>query len=275
MNRIWDRKLIRSIREQTVDEEPKEPPIALLVGLALTVAWIAAIVVYLYTHSNSVRELVPNAVGDFVAGAAAPLAFLWIVVAVFLQMQELNLQRRDIIASRKAQEQQAIETKALVEQNKNAVTVARAAHTEELSRQLELRLDRLLDTLAKQTKLRCKRVHIRSRQGDHRVLGHLEEIEDFDIIFDKANSALSHASNLIKDPGTTLVSGSDLVRELSALHNLATQIINNTNHDIHSLVAARSSSIEITHYEEMIRRILNWSSSKKMIQLRGLASSLI
>lgn len=41
-----------------------------------------------------------NEVGDFLAGVFAPIAFLWLVVAVLIQSQELSLQRQELAASR-------------------------------------------------------------------------------------------------------------------------------------------------------------------------------
>lgn len=41
-----------------------------------------------------------NAVGDFLAGVFAPIAFLWLVVAVLIQSQELSLQRQELAATR-------------------------------------------------------------------------------------------------------------------------------------------------------------------------------
>lgn len=41
-----------------------------------------------------------NEVGDFLAGAFAPLAFLWLVVAVFVQAQELSAQREELRLTR-------------------------------------------------------------------------------------------------------------------------------------------------------------------------------
>lgn len=42
-----------------------------------------------------------NEIGDFLAGAFAPLAFLWLVVTVLVQAQELREQRKEVRLSRK------------------------------------------------------------------------------------------------------------------------------------------------------------------------------
>jgi hypothetical protein len=41
-----------------------------------------------------------NEAGDFLAGVFAPIAFLWLVVAVLIQSQELSLQRQELAATR-------------------------------------------------------------------------------------------------------------------------------------------------------------------------------
>ncbi|MEM7300913.1 MAG: hypothetical protein AAF468_07490 [Pseudomonadota bacterium] len=58
--------------------------------------------------------LTPNELGDFLAGASAPLAFVWLVIAVFIQSLELKAQREEleqtrieVAASSKALEAQA------------------------------------------------------------------------------------------------------------------------------------------------------------------------
>lgn len=61
-----------------------------------TVLWLAGVVVMplLMERPDKLNEW-----GDYVAGAAAPLAFLWVVVAVLLQTWELRAQREDLAIS--------------------------------------------------------------------------------------------------------------------------------------------------------------------------------
>lgn len=50
-------------------------------------------------------QLLPlNALGDFIAGFAAPLAFLWLFVATMVQSQELALQREELRLTREEME---------------------------------------------------------------------------------------------------------------------------------------------------------------------------
>lgn len=61
------------------------------IGIALTVAWLAVLRLLLRSRTLAdIEELVPNALGDFLAGVVAPLAFLWLVISIFQQQQELR-----------------------------------------------------------------------------------------------------------------------------------------------------------------------------------------
>lgn len=53
-----------------------------------------------------------NSLGDFLAGLFAPVAFLWLVVTVFLQKQELSLTRQEMVDTRNVMIDQAAEAKA-------------------------------------------------------------------------------------------------------------------------------------------------------------------
>lgn len=58
-----------------------------------------------------------NELGDFLAGAFAPLAFFWLVVAIFLQKNELSAQREELALAREALGQQITEQRKLVGQS--------------------------------------------------------------------------------------------------------------------------------------------------------------
>ena len=95
----------------------------LRVGFAGTAVWMVLIATYITTGARwgEFWSLTLENMGDFLAGAFAPLAFLWLVVAVLLQTAELGLQRAELRQSRQALELQAAETRALVEENKRSV----------------------------------------------------------------------------------------------------------------------------------------------------------
>ena len=77
-----DNKIIRFI----VDRDWR-----IWLGLVITIIWISGGMWYI----GHVSELTPTqnfsleAVGSFLEGAFAPLAFLWLVIGLFIQQQEL------------------------------------------------------------------------------------------------------------------------------------------------------------------------------------------
>ncbi len=94
-------------------------PIAL--GLCLTIVWIAFVFWFLTTfnHWSEIFDLKPNTFGDFAAGVSAPLAFLWLVIAVVLQGRELKLQRAELTLNREVLQLQIEELKSTSEQMRN------------------------------------------------------------------------------------------------------------------------------------------------------------
>jgi hypothetical protein len=61
-----------------------------IAGLGLTVLWLTALAGLAYWKSDSLCTLTLNEWGDFLAGAFAPLAFLWLVVGYMQQGEELQ-----------------------------------------------------------------------------------------------------------------------------------------------------------------------------------------
>lgn len=74
--------------------------------------------IYSWKNWDAIVLQAPNNLGDTLAGACAPLAFLWLTIAVFLQKDELQAQRKELSLSRKALEVQAQELRESVEQFK-------------------------------------------------------------------------------------------------------------------------------------------------------------
>lgn len=70
-------------------------------GIFSGVWLIAAIIIAWSFHCGSHAPVKINEWADYAAGASAPLAFLWLVVAVFLQSRELREQRQELAWTRK------------------------------------------------------------------------------------------------------------------------------------------------------------------------------
>lgn len=81
----------------------------LIVGGALTAGYLALIAFGRFTPESLdwIRIAPLNEVGDFLAGAFAPLAFLWLVIGYWMQSEELNLQRQELKENTEALEKQA------------------------------------------------------------------------------------------------------------------------------------------------------------------------
>lgn len=60
------------------------------VGFWITGVWLLLVAAYVIADFAAFKALEPNALGDFAAGAAAPLAFLWLVLGFFQQGEELR-----------------------------------------------------------------------------------------------------------------------------------------------------------------------------------------
>ncbi len=85
-----------------------------------TVVWgVAVCYLVIETYSptpstgcnSSIPCLALNEWGDFLAGVFAPIAFLWLVATVWIQSDELRLQREEMVASRGVLDAQAKEAK--------------------------------------------------------------------------------------------------------------------------------------------------------------------
>jgi len=88
-------------------------------GIVLTVAWIGGGLWYLAAASRSMPVLAtsPDVIGSFLEGAFAPLAFLWLVIGLFVQQRELA---RHAEALRKTSEQTEMQTQAIAATEMNA-----------------------------------------------------------------------------------------------------------------------------------------------------------
>lgn len=80
-------------------------------GLWGTAAWLLVVLIYALLSSQSFVDLRPNEFGDFLAGTFAPLAFLWLVVGLLQQGQELRLQYQELKKSVDQYQEQAVALK--------------------------------------------------------------------------------------------------------------------------------------------------------------------
>ena len=82
-----------------------------LVGISLSILYVAGVVLYLYLQGQNPADLKLNELGDFLGGVSSPLAFLWLVLGFFQQSREIRL-------SGKALELQAREMRRSVDEHR-------------------------------------------------------------------------------------------------------------------------------------------------------------
>ncbi len=115
-----------SIAEAQVNEQPfglhgqgSAPDWRIWLGLSITIIWLVSLSFYV-EHAIGWRHLYDapiEQVGNFLEGAFAPLAFLWLVIGYFLQKKEL-MQNTDAIKMQyveiqKSAEQAVIQSEAI------------------------------------------------------------------------------------------------------------------------------------------------------------------
>ena len=88
-------------------------------GLVITVIWIAGGMWYIarVTETSPTQNFGLEAVGSFLEGAFAPLAFLWLVLGLFIQQRELA---NNTEALRRTSEQSEKQTQAIAATEMNA-----------------------------------------------------------------------------------------------------------------------------------------------------------
>ena len=96
----------------------------ILFGLALSAAWLGLGVTYIATQVGwrAFAALPPSELANFLEGGVAPLAFLWLVLGLFLQQSELRQNSRAL----------ALQSEALQKSAEQAEIQARAIHANEL-----------------------------------------------------------------------------------------------------------------------------------------------
>lgn len=243
--------------EATPDSgEEDSTPIALRVGYVLTVVWGLVVLGYALSRGSSIFDLVPNEWGDFFAGATAPLAFLWLAVAVFLQKHELELQRQELREARRAQELQAKETGALVERNTEAVGVARQSFAEDKRRAQEVQIGQLIDLLAKRILLYGSSIKIRLGENSFRLLD-TEGCRDNDEIFPSVIRSLIAVVPRLREARLE----ADKVyahQSIAAFSRIAGLIVGESECGDFPVLKARVEMLELKRFGMLAKQVEEW-----------------
>lgn len=84
-------------------------------GLIVTFAYLVVLVALTFSGWSELSALRPNEIGDALAGAFAPLAFLWLIIGYFQASDELNQNTKALRLQEKELRNQVEETRKLVE----------------------------------------------------------------------------------------------------------------------------------------------------------------
>jgi len=104
------------------------------IGTAITVAYLFAMLVLVCVRGSQVLTMPLNEVGDFLAGAFGPVAFLWLVLGFLQQGEELRIQATEL---KNSVAQQAIMAEAAMKQ----AEAQRDAHVRGLLANFAIQMD--------------------------------------------------------------------------------------------------------------------------------------
>jgi hypothetical protein len=110
------------------------------VGAILTVIYIVAIMTLGFFAAPALKF---NEWGDFFAGFMSPVALAWLIGTLFIQRQELALQRDEMRAAQKIAQEQAVEQRKTAEANLNANLIAEKTALQNASGEYRNRLDEI------------------------------------------------------------------------------------------------------------------------------------
>ena len=96
--------------------EPQKPGNVLTaIGISLTALWVGTFAILAAWKFDALTTMTLNELGDFLAGASAPIALLWLVVGYFQHGRELRLNTDVLKAQERELRQQVSATTKLAE----------------------------------------------------------------------------------------------------------------------------------------------------------------
>lgn len=108
------------------------------IGGSITVVWVAGFVWYVLANWSKVAGMEPNALGDMLAGAFGPVAFLWLVLGYLQQGEELQQNTAALAEQANELRRQVKQQEALVaaaeqqaEEARDAAFKAEARHAQD------------------------------------------------------------------------------------------------------------------------------------------------
>lgn len=75
---------------------PKHEPLPIPITISIALTALIFVLGLMVFCLKRVWDLKGNEIGDFFAGFAGALSFIWIIATIFLQKEELSLQRQEV-----------------------------------------------------------------------------------------------------------------------------------------------------------------------------------
>jgi hypothetical protein len=134
--------------------EPKRIDRRIVLGLALTVVWLALTLAYIGAGVGwrAFLGLPPSEIGSTLEGFVSPLAFLWLVLGLFLQQSELAQNSRAL----------KLQSEALQHSAQQAEIQARAIHANEMHARQDTFVD-LVKLVNRQLGVTCGLLYLSSQ----------------------------------------------------------------------------------------------------------------
>lgn len=146
----------------------------LLVGWFLTVAWLILVIVLLIKNDLP-NEL--NGIGDFVAGMASPLAFLWVVIGYYQSQEALKLQAKELSQSSEALVNQVEEMRAATKLQEEQLKQVKLQYENSISNEkfnlqpfFDLRLKRIIEIQETKEPYMCLTFDLECIEGSARYV---------------------------------------------------------------------------------------------------------
>jgi hypothetical protein len=197
-------------------------------------------------------------VGQLVSGLFAPLAFVWVVVAVILQSRELKLQREELMLTREELkntrevfELQKEEMKRAADENREQTRIMTANLQRDADRQIYSEVDILLYSMSLYVVANWQRSFVSIAGGgfylvDARPLDNAINKENYDRMFVILRNQLKSASEQVSASGRVSFQAAPGCREFFDHCNAALQkLVSDKKYIENQLALARIQGLQI------------------------------
>lgn len=245
-------------------------PLPLRIGFTGTVIWLLFIALYLTVGGRwgDLWALQLNNLGDFLAGAFAPLAFLWLVIAVLLQKSELELQRQELKNNVEALRDQAKATAALVEEGKRSAKAAEEALAQQRVAEEERRLNGLIDLLPVRILLMGDIVVADAKRHLHPIgsthnLRQVEEHGGGDAVIASSANAIRHFVNQGSNQFGQLIGDTQKAcNQLASILGTTSYLLGQAKTGTYVLVSERISMLGLAEFAENLKKTVEWLAQR-------------